>query len=86
MRTCLAAASGLKSMDQLPQDWLVGCQLLHMEGYVLYRPHLARQVAQSAKAEGCMVLSSLPSMALQKFCLLFISQALKIRIHKIARL
>ena len=55
MRTHLAAASGLTSISQLPSEWLEGCKLLHLEGYVLYRPQLAREAMQAARRQGSLV-------------------------------
>ena len=55
MRTHLAAASGLASISQLPSDWLEDCKLLHLEGYVLYRPKLAREAMQAARKHGSLV-------------------------------
>lgn len=57
MRTHLAAASRLVGISQLPGEWCKGCSLLHMEGYVLYRPQLAREAIQAARQEGALVSS-----------------------------
>ena len=59
MRTCLAAASGLVSVSQLPEAWLQDCRLLHLEGYVLYRPQLAREAMQNARSAGAQVSLSI---------------------------
>ncbi len=58
MRTYLAAASGLTGISQLPSGWLAGCKLLHLEGYVLYRPQLAVEAVQAARKQGSLVSSS----------------------------
>ena len=55
MRTHLAAASGLASVSQLPSEWLEGCKLLHLEGYVLYRPKLAEEAMQAARKHDSLV-------------------------------
>ena len=57
MRTSLGAAAGLVSVEQLPQQWLAGAGLLHMEGYVMYRPELAKGALQAAREHGAMVIT-----------------------------
>uniref|UniRef100_A0A7S0VBZ2 Carbohydrate kinase PfkB domain-containing protein n=1 Tax=Polytomella parva TaxID=51329 RepID=A0A7S0VBZ2_9CHLO len=76
MRTCLGASLGLRSSSQLPEDWLSAsngsmnqlspAQLLHLEGYALYRPQLVQEVIPEAKAKGCLVSIDLASFELVK--------------------
>ena len=58
MRTHLAAASGLTSVAQLPSSWMDGCKILHLEGYVLYRPKLAKEAVRLARKHGSLVSTS----------------------------
>jgi len=60
MRTALGAAAGLVGVDQLPQGWLQGAGMLHMEGYVMYRPALAKGALRAAKDQGAMVRRTPP--------------------------
>ena len=55
MRTNLGAAAGLTDISQLPEDWLEDCKLLHLEGYILYKPQLLQQVLEAAKRLNILV-------------------------------
>lgn len=55
MRTCLAAASGLYTISQLPEDWSKNSNLFHLEGYVMYKPQLCHEILSTAKQKGIMV-------------------------------
>ncbi|KAF5842805.1 carbohydrate kinase-like protein [Dunaliella salina] len=61
MRTCLGASLELKSAEQVPSSWHEGIQLLHCEGYCLYRPQLAKQMTQAAREHGAIVSMDLAS-------------------------
>jgi hypothetical protein len=61
MRTCLGASLELQSASMLPGSWSDGCQLLHCEGYCLYRPQLAAEMMRAAKARGALVSMDLAS-------------------------
>ena len=61
MRTCLGASLELTSPAQLPPGCLDALQLLHCEGYSLYRPHLTRHMMAAAKAAGSTVSLDLAS-------------------------
>jgi sugar/nucleoside kinase (ribokinase family) len=60
MRTCLGAAGELKSMTQLERVWRPPA-LLHCEGYVLFKPELARGAMRAARAAGALVSLDLAS-------------------------
>ena len=55
MRTCLGAATELVSVQQLPAGWADGLQLLHCEGYCLWRPQLAVGAMRAAREAGAQV-------------------------------
>ena len=55
MRTCLGAATELASVQQLPAGWADGLQLLHCEGYCLWRPQLAVGAMRAAREAGAQV-------------------------------
>ena len=55
MRTCLSAAAELQRPEQLPEGWADGAALLHLEGYCLYRPHLAEAAILTARHKGAAV-------------------------------
>jgi sugar/nucleoside kinase (ribokinase family) len=64
MRTCLAAAGDLSSPDLLPEGWSAGATLVHLEGYILYKPELASAALRSAREAGSLVCSRpLPVLA-----------------------
>lgn len=77
MRTCLGASLELRSASQVASGWIApGLQLLHCEGYNLYRPQLALAMAASAKVSvyaTCTWVSVVPAcsqiarMSLQGF-------------------
>ena len=46
---------------QIASDWSNGIQLLHCEGYCLYRPQLAKEMMTAAKAAGALVSMDLAS-------------------------
>ena len=47
--------------SQIASDWNHGIQLLHCEGYCLYRPQLAKEMMMTAKAAGALVSMDLAS-------------------------
>lgn len=69
MRTCLGASSELTSADMLPACWSQHCQLLHCEGYCLYKPQLAREAMTAAKKAGATVCIDLASFELVRSCI-----------------
>mmetsp|Transcript_21380 Transcript_21380/g.46797 ORF Transcript_21380/g.46797 Transcript_21380/m.46797 type:complete len:380 (+) Transcript_21380:82-1221(+) len=68
MRTCLGASLELQSSSQLPADWCSGLQLLHCEGYCLYRPKLTQEMTSAAKKAGAIVSIDLASFELVRNC------------------
>jgi len=48
--------------------WHEGIQLLHCEGYCLYRPQLAKQMTQMAKERGAKVSMDLASFEVCPVC------------------
>lgn len=69
MRTHLGAATELRDGALLPAGWDAGLQLLHCEGYCLYRPDLARVVMRRARAVGATVSLDLASFEVVSNCL-----------------
>lgn len=55
MRTCLGAAADMCTPDLLPEGWSRGAGLVHVEGYILYKPQLATAALQAARASGSLV-------------------------------
>jgi sugar/nucleoside kinase (ribokinase family) len=55
MRTCLGAAAELGCAEQLPAGWAAGAALVHVEGYILYKPALARDALRAARRAGALV-------------------------------
>ncbi len=47
-------------------DWCLGLHLLHCEGYCLYRPQLAKEMMQAAKAAGALVSMDLASFEVRE--------------------
>jgi len=68
MRTCLGASLELKTAEQIPSSWHEGIQLLHCEGYCLYRPQLAKQMTKAAREQGAIVSMDLASFELVRNC------------------
>ncbi|KAK9831414.1 hypothetical protein WJX81_002890 [Elliptochloris bilobata] len=68
MRTSLGAAAELRSEAQLPRGWAEGAALVHCEGYVLYRPELARGVLRAARQAGALVSLDLASFEVVHGC------------------
>ena len=52
MRTCLGAAAGLTDEGGLPAGWAAGAAAVHLEGYTLWRPHLATGLLRAGRAAG----------------------------------
>ena len=52
MRTYLGAAAQLTDLAMLPPEWCAGCHLLHLEGYVLYKPQFAKDAIAAARRRG----------------------------------
>lgn len=67
MRTCLGAAAELTSTAQLEGVWRPPA-LLHCEGYVLFKPELARGAMQAAKRAGALVSLDLASFETVAAC------------------
>jgi sugar/nucleoside kinase (ribokinase family) len=67
MRTCLGAAAELTSCSQLEPGWAAPA-LLHCEGYVLFKPALARGVMAAAKRAGSLVSLDLASFETVAAC------------------
>lgn len=70
MRTCLGASLELQSASQIGSEWCRDLALLHCEGYCLYRPKLAREMMQAAKAAGAVVSMDLASFEVRHAWLL----------------
>lgn len=70
MRTCLGAAAELATSAQLPAGWDAAPPpaLLHCEGYVLYKPALAREAMAAAKRAGAAVSLDLASFEVVRNC------------------
>ncbi|KAI8467790.1 MAG: Ribokinase-like protein [Monoraphidium minutum] len=69
MRTCLGAAAELTVAAQLPPGWAAGRPaLLHVEGYALYKPALARDAMAAARAAGATVSLDLASFEVVRGC------------------
>jgi sugar/nucleoside kinase (ribokinase family) len=67
MRTCLGAAGELTSTTQLEGVWRPPA-LLHCEGYVLFKPELARGAMTAAKRAGALVSLDLASFETVGVC------------------
>lgn len=67
MRTCMGAAATL-SAEQLPMAPLQDCQLLHCEGYSLYKPDVLNAAVTAAKAGGAIVSLDLASFEVVRQC------------------
>jgi len=67
MRTCLGAAAELTACSQLANCWSPPA-LLHCEGYVLYKPALARGAMSAAKRNGSLVSLDLASFETVRNC------------------
>ncbi len=63
MRTCLGAAAELRCVEQLPAGWADGAALVHVEGYILYKPALARDALRAARQAGALVSPVAPCSA-----------------------
>jgi sugar/nucleoside kinase (ribokinase family) len=63
MRTCLGAAAELRCVEQLPAGWPDGAALVHVEGYILYKPALARDALRAARRAGALVSLVAPCSA-----------------------
>jgi len=63
MRPFLGAAQEL-SLEDLPRHLLSGARLLHIEGYALFRPAVARAAAMAAREAGALVSLDLASFEL----------------------
>ena len=50
-----------RSCMQIASGWSTGLNLLHCEGYCLYRPQLAKEMMTIAKAAGALVSMDLAS-------------------------
>ena len=61
MRTCLGAASLLKTERQLPAGWSEGAAAVHVEGYALWREGLAAGAMEAAAAAAAPAPSSASS-------------------------
>lgn len=68
MRTCLGAATELASVQQLPAGWADALQLLHCEGYCLWRPQLALGAMRAAREAGAQVSLDLASFEVVQSC------------------
>ena len=67
MRTCLGAATFLTAAT-LPLAPLERCNLLHCEGYALYKPDMLRAAVGAAKAAGAQVSLDLASFEVIANC------------------
>lgn len=65
MRTDLGAAAALDPASITVQDF-VGCNHLHLEGYLLFNPALIREILQHARTAGCRVSLDLGSFEIVK--------------------
>ena len=67
MRTCLGAAQHLTE-DTLPVSALEACNLLHCEGYTLYKPAMLRKALQHARQHGARTSLDLGSYEAVQHC------------------
>jgi sugar/nucleoside kinase (ribokinase family) len=67
MRTCMGAALGLSTIN-LPMKPLSSCDLLHCEGYTLYKPDVLKKAIAAAKAGGAKVSLDLASFEVIRQC------------------
>ena len=56
-----ASSSASSASSSCASCWHEGCRLLHLEGYTLYRPALAEQMARLAREAGALVSIDLAS-------------------------
>lgn len=69
MRTCLGAAAELSSVSQLARCWPAPpATLVHCEGYIMYKPTLAREAMAAAKHGGSLVSLDLASFEVVRGC------------------
>ena len=77
MRTYLGA-SALTTAEDLPIDAFDGIDVLHMEGYVLYKPELVKRACALAKANpGALVSIDLASFEVVRHCRAALSEVLE---------
>eukprot|EP00884_Botryococcus_braunii_P009420 jgi/Botrbrau1/1847/Bobra.146_1s0041.1 len=77
MRTCLAAAADLSTPDLLPEGWSLGATLVHVEGYILYKPKLAVAALRCARDAGALVSMDLASFELVCNCWSLLAELLQ---------
>jgi len=68
MRTYLGASLHMEAADFPEEEALAGARLLHVEGYTLYRPELAKAAMKAAKARGALVSLDLASFEVVRNC------------------
>lgn len=68
MRTYLGASLRMGAADFPEEEALAGARLLHIEGYTLYRPELAKAAMKAAKARGALVSLDLASFEVVRNC------------------
>lgn len=68
MRTYLGASLRMDAANFPEDEALDGARLLHVEGYTLYRPELAKAAMQAAKARGATVSLDLASFEVVRNC------------------
>ena len=68
MRTYLGASLRMGAADFPEEEALEGAKLLHIEGYTLYRPELAKAAMRAAKARGATVSLDMASFEVVRNC------------------
>jgi sugar/nucleoside kinase (ribokinase family) len=64
----LGASLRMGAADFPEEEALAGARLLHIEGYTLYRPELAKAAMKASKSRGAMVSLDLASFEVVRNC------------------